>query len=256
MAPAATTTTNEVYGGEQEFDVWIDGSDLVRRLHLVSSLRAQPHDTPPTPARTLEVTIEFFDFGAHEDVEPPPPDQVTEVPPTPDCAASGLPAGTVPDLQFCSDTTPSTAESAPALPPARVDGSPALDFRPVTSERAGPCPPPPTTSASSPDQPVTLTWVEGSCLELAPSSLTVTRAEVVAGAGPGSSVQVSFTLDKKDAASFDQLAAANVGQRVAIVMFGRVLSAPVIQQASFNGRGVITGLDLQDAADVIAALAR
>jgi preprotein translocase subunit SecD len=86
--------------------------------------------------------------------------------------------------------------------------------------------------------------------------LTVTRAEVVAGTGPANSIEVSFTLGSKDAAAFDQLAAANVGQRVAIVMFGRVLSAPVIQQASFNGRGVITGLDSQTAADVIAALSR
>jgi hypothetical protein len=93
VAQAATTTTNEVYGGEQEFDVWIDRSDLVRRLQLVSSIRAQPHDAPPTPGGTLQLTIEFFDFGAHEDVQPPPPDQVADLPTTSNCTASDPPAG-------------------------------------------------------------------------------------------------------------------------------------------------------------------
>lgn len=52
---------------------------------------------------------------------------------------------------------------------------------------------------------------------------------------------VAFTLTGKGSTDFDALAARNVGKQVAIVLDGVVKSAPTIQQASFNGRGQITG---------------
>jgi hypothetical protein len=64
-------------------DVWIDSQGLVRREHFDISM--QP-PTAPTPL-DLEMTIDFFDFGAPVHVEPPPAGQVADladlVPPSP-----------------------------------------------------------------------------------------------------------------------------------------------------------------------------
>jgi preprotein translocase subunit SecD len=67
-------------------------------------------------------------------------------------------------------------------------------------------------------------------------------------------VELDFTLDPADAASFDQLAQANYGRQVALVMFGQVLSAPTIHATSFGGRGQITDLTLDQAARAAGAL--
>ena len=53
--------------------------------------------------------------------------------------------------------------------------------------------------------------------------------------------KVNFTLTEQGSKAFDELAARNVGKQVAIVLDGRVKSAPVIQTANFGGRGEITG---------------
>lgn len=51
---------------------------------------------------------------------------------------------------------------------------------------------------------------------------------------------VGFTLNPRGATLFDQLTAANIGQRMAIVLDGIVHSAPVIQSRIGGGRGQIT----------------
>jgi SecD/SecF fusion protein len=52
---------------------------------------------------------------------------------------------------------------------------------------------------------------------------------------------VTFAVDRPGAITFAEIAAANIGQRFAVVLDGQVLTALVIQQAIPNGQGQITG---------------
>lgn len=52
---------------------------------------------------------------------------------------------------------------------------------------------------------------------------------------------VSFRFDTTGARVFGEITAANIGHRVAVVLDGEVLTAPVIQQAIPGGQGQITG---------------
>jgi preprotein translocase subunit SecD len=52
---------------------------------------------------------------------------------------------------------------------------------------------------------------------------------------------VDLELKERGAALFDQFAADNVGNRFAIVLDGKVISAPVIRVGNFNGRAQISG---------------
>lgn len=84
--PAAVTTTSDIVLSKYDLELWIDKTGLVRRVRSMNYTRAQAHDTPPTPAETIEQTFEFFDFGVQADIQPPPADQVTEMPFAPSCA--------------------------------------------------------------------------------------------------------------------------------------------------------------------------
>lgn len=251
---SGVTTTNEAYRA-QSFEVWIDEQDLLRRIAQSVSFATDSSDTPTM--QTLEMTAEFFDFGAHEEVLAPPPDQVTAMPlgSGSECIAatdSGV-IENVEGLQLCSSDDPEIPQPPLELPPPTVDATAAgLEFRPVVSEPAGPCPAPETVPV--PDRPVTLPSAESGCLALAPAALIVTRAEATAQLDPDGDLEVAFTLNQEDTAAFDQLANAHLGERVALVLLGRVLSAPRIETSGFHGRGIISGLDRQAAADVVAAL--
>ena len=59
---------------------------------------------------------------------------------------------------------------------------------------------------------------------------------------------------RPDSVAFNELAARYLERQVAIVMFGRVLMAPTIQAAQYNGTAQILPVDPQTAANVIAAL--
>ena len=52
---------------------------------------------------------------------------------------------------------------------------------------------------------------------------------------------VSFTFDRKGASIFGRVTSDNVGKLFAIVLDGKVISAPRIQTAILGGSGVITG---------------
>lgn len=101
---------------------------------------------------------------------------------------------------------------------------------------------------------MTLPIGESGCLALAPAGLVVTRAEATARLDPHGDLEVLFRLDGDDTDTLNRLLQGRLGARVAMVFAGRVLSAPQIQTPSFGGRGVISDLDLQAAADVVAAL--
>ena len=53
--------------------------------------------------------------------------------------------------------------------------------------------------------------------------------------------EISFTLRPDGAAAFARLTPENVGRQVAIVMDGKVFSAPVIRSPIEGGSGVISG---------------
>jgi preprotein translocase subunit SecD len=66
---------------------------------------------------------------------------------------------------------------------------------------------------------------------------------------------VQVTLDRDGARRFDQLTAANVGRRLAIILDGTVYSAPVIQERIPGGRAQITGnFDIKEARDLAIVL--
>ena len=67
---------------------------------------------------------------------------------------------------------------------------------------------------------------------------------------------VSVTFDSKGAQKFDLVTAANVGKRMAIVLDGRVYSAPTINERISGGRAVISGRFTTNEANDLAVVLR
>jgi SecD/SecF fusion protein len=67
---------------------------------------------------------------------------------------------------------------------------------------------------------------------------------------------VSFKFDTRGAITFGQITGANVGQRFAIVLDNRVITAPVIQQPITGGSGQISGSFTTASANDLAVLLR
>ena len=66
---------------------------------------------------------------------------------------------------------------------------------------------------------------------------------------------VSFTLDRVGAKRFGKATTSGIGKRLAIVLDGKIISAPVIQDAIFGGAGQITGgFTFQSATDLALLL--
>ncbi len=62
---------------------------------------------------------------------------------------------------------------------------------------------------------------------------------------------VSFTLDRVGAKRFGKATTSGIGKRLAIVLDGKIISAPVIQDAIVGGSGIITGnFTFQSATDL------
>jgi hypothetical protein len=122
-------------------DAWIDGSGRVRRLHQLIDYSGAKLPNIPANAlpRTVDVTVEYYDFGSPVSVAPPPADQVTDLSEilaqqnsghgsgTASAATTalqarlltGLPAGYVQQPDNVGDTGPSDLAKA-----VRDDGSP------------------------------------------------------------------------------------------------------------------------------------
>jgi hypothetical protein len=69
-----TTRYHLVDSDGAPMEVWVDGDGLVRRMKAVDS---------PGAADEARITVEFSDFGAPVDIEPPPADEVDELPEDP-----------------------------------------------------------------------------------------------------------------------------------------------------------------------------
>ena len=67
---------------------------------------------------------------------------------------------------------------------------------------------------------------------------------------------VGVTFDSKGAREFDLVTAANVGKRMAIVLDGKVYSAPNINERISGGRAVISGLFTTEEANDLAVVLR
>ncbi|SEM09470.1 protein translocase subunit secF /protein translocase subunit secD [Roseovarius azorensis] len=65
---------------------------------------------------------------------------------------------------------------------------------------------------------------------------------------------VTFAFDRQGAVTFAEITATNIGQRFAVVLDGRVLTAPVIQSAIPGGKGQITGDFTLEEAQTLAVL--
>ncbi len=196
--------------------------------------------------RTVE-SFSLFD-RAPAVVEPSADHLLPALPTAPECksdqpVALCLNSGPLPSVQ---------PVELPTVPPGFSGSN--LQVRPVTSDGTD-C----ATSARNPEpsSAVRLNDSTGHCYVLGASELTVPHAEVTPVREQfDDKLSVEFKLDAHDAAAFDQLARRYIGMRVAIVMFGRVLSAPVVQSNHFQGSGQINGLDPTTAAEVVASLSR
>ncbi|MDR4493552.1 MAG: protein translocase subunit SecD [Nitrospirales bacterium] len=78
------------------------------------------------------------------------------------------------------------------------------------------------------------------------------RVEIDEMGGPA----VGVTLDSKGAKEFDSITAANVGKRMAIVLDGKVYSAPRINERISGGRAIINGTFTTDEANDLAVVLR
>ena len=118
-----------------------------------------------------------------------------------------------------------------------------FSIRAVNGEQLPPCAPPPKPSTNAGVLPLVEQGKTVSCLHVAQAPITqkdVTSASAVDGA---SGWQVDFVLDKSGADALDQLAAAHLGDKLAMEVGGVVYNTPPVHTSQFNGRGAISGLD-------------
>lgn len=82
----------------------------------------------------------------------------------------------------------------------------------------------------------------------------ITRANVSLNPMTGAP-EIHFSLDSEGATIFGDVTTRSIGQRLAILLDGEIVSAPTIQSAITGGSGQITGqFDLKEAYDLAAAL--
>lgn len=129
-----------------------------------------------------------------------------------------------------------------------------LTIHPVLSETAPPC------SSPTPSGNVVVLKVEKGkphrCLALGASELTARdlRKVVLQEAFSGSEVEVALELNEPGTERFSSLAAKYVGQRLAILTKGTLLSAPVVQSPDMEGRIIISGISRDVAVDLVQQL--
>lgn len=127
-------------------------------------------------------------------------------------------------------------------------------IRPVEGRSAPPCRPERSEAAAvAPETP----GGQGSCLQLGPPMLAaddVSTATARQGRTSGE-WEVEFTLSREGTARFaDLFQAVGAGGEIAILVDGRVVSAPRVASATAAPKGVVTGLDEQSARSLAARL--
>ena len=167
-----------------------------------------------------------------EPIEPPPADQVTE--------------------QEQDEMPPEPKEAT--LPPPSGSADSSLQLRGVLDEDADGCAA--TSTNPSPTAPARLRMGgEGACFELDVAELEITSVMEIKAMEEGDGrVSVDFTLHEDDGERLNALGRKHLGNRLALVAFGQVQSAPTIHTDDFGGRATISGLTPQMASDLVAAL--
>jgi hypothetical protein len=168
------------------------------------------------------------------------------------CAAAGsLPPGQT--VCRAEDGTGPITTGTVALPAPTVHGPAPLELRAVLAVRNGQCPPPADNPAATPGR--WLSGADGSCYDLGPSLVTIRRATTHPQAQPDG-ITVTVDLSSTDGTALRSVLAGQVGKQFAMVMFGRVLSAPTVKDPSYTTDSIaIAPLDPQTAANVMRSLA-
>lgn len=96
---------------------------------------------------------------------------------------------------------------------------------------------------------------EGGCLILEPAAITADDVGEAHQDSSGGETIVSIRLTSAGADRFDELAAEHAGERLAIVVGGEVVNAPVVQATEFAGAIQVSGLTEADADSLVDALA-
>lgn len=95
---------------------------------------------------------------------------------------------------------------------------------------------------------------DGGCLVLEAAALGARDVSEAREESVGGETVVIISLTPAGADRFDALAAENVGARLAIVVGGEVVNAPVVQEAQFGGAIQVSGLSEADADSLVNAL--
>lgn len=196
----------------------------------------------------LDATYEFSRFGSADTVSPPPADTVSESPATAECPKNGeTPVG----LVVCTGAAGSESESV-QLPSLSGPADSSLQFRPVRGRSPVGC----AVRDGNPPaaDPAVLADSSGTCLDLEAAGLEVERVKELDATRQGETITLTITLLDADARRFEDLAAANLGEQLALVIFGHVVSAPTIHGTGFGGRLSVSDMTLDEAARVKAAL--
>lgn len=207
---------------------------------------------PETPEWQMgPATYRLSDYDAAPAVEPPPADRVVDAPDVTPCGPDGYPP---PGQTMCSGGSGRTEPTTPttvALPAPKVRGRSPLELRRVLDVETGRCA---ALNAPFGAGEVRFDGPDG-CYRLGTLLHTIRRAEGRAVKGPDGT-SVTLDLVPADSVALRSASSDLAGRRIAIIMFDRVLSAPVIQDPNSSAESVaIYPVDPQTAADIISALA-
>ncbi|HUX71571.1 MAG TPA: hypothetical protein VMV41_13730 [Cellulomonadaceae bacterium] len=131
-------------------------------------------------------------------------------------------------------------------------GSPApLQFRLVTSSTDGPCSAPPLTSndpGSACGESGTTTYQVGASLgEITPTAATYPGGQAVRQT-------ISLTFDQAGSAKLGEITGSAIGKQLAVLVAGRVLNAPHVEEAITSGSVQLGTTTPAETAQLAAAL--
>jgi hypothetical protein len=153
------------------------------------------------------------------------------------------------DTTASNDTTTTSSTESAAVDPEL------LTIHPVLQEAPPPC----GALTAGTDEVVVADPSDGapsSCLRLGPAAIDATaieNAEIVA-TGSADRFDVAVQLDADGSRVLDELAQERLGERLALLVRGRLVSAPTIQATEFAGAVGVSNLTRDEAVDLVAAV--
>lgn len=178
-------------------------------------------------------TVEFSRFDEAARVDPPPADRVIEPgPAVEEPGGRGTPAD---------------------LPPPEGDTTTTLQFRPVDQALEGGCESDGENPAAA--APAKLPGDEDECFAVEAAEVEIVRAERIEARNDGAGgVYLEIEMSEDDGQRFDTMARRVDGGQIAVVGFGRVLSAPLLAAADYGGEITVTGISPALASRLVVAL--